>query len=76
MAIGIRELASMPIRESLLASRSVASSPALSAGRDYNVNNSRRVTVNSGNNTFNTGMDETAFSARTTRDVSRAMRGQ
>jgi len=75
MAMGIQDLAILPVRESLIASRAVASSPASYAGRDYNVTNSRRVTVNSGNNTFNTGMDETAFSARTTRDVGRAMRG-
>ncbi len=75
MAMGIQDLASLPVRQSMLAASATASAPARYAGRDYNVTNSRRVTVNSGGNVFNTGMDETGFSARTTRDVSRAMRG-
>jgi hypothetical protein len=75
MAMGVADMAHLPIGGSLMASTAMASVAARGGGSPSNVNNSRSVTVNAGGNQFYSGMDETGYSSRTTRAVERAIRG-
>ena len=75
MALGIEDMMSLPVRQSAILARSMVSAPAAASIGSYNVNNARTVNVNAGGNQFYTGMDETRYSSRTTRAVSRALRG-
>ena len=75
MAMGIQDLATLPVRQSLIASGAVASAPAIMSGGGY-VDNSRNVTIQAGGNTINDAAEAAHFENRVQRAVARGMRGE
>ena len=73
MALGIRDLATLPVRQSLIASGAVASAPAMTGG-GY-VDNSRTVTIQAGGNTITNAAEGAHFESRVKRAVVKGMRG-
>lgn len=73
MAGGIQEMAALPVRESAIASRAVASAPAMMSGG--NIDNSRTITIQAGRNTINNAMEGAMFEERVRRAVTNGIRG-
>ena len=73
MALGIREMSMLPIRESLIATQSVVQGPYASGGGS--VDNSRTVNISLGGQTIASAREGQLFEQRVTRAVQRGMRG-
>jgi hypothetical protein len=73
MAGGIQEMAALPVRESAIASRAVASAPAMMPSGP--IDNSRHITIQAGRNTINNAVEGAMFEERVRRAVTNGVRG-
>ena len=71
--MGIQDLATLPVQQSVIASRAVASAPAMGAGGF--VDNSRSVTIQAGGNTITNAAEGAHFESRVLRAVNKGMTG-